>query len=447
MFVLIKNFFIALLALITASAPFGKTQLPERKCAPEFTGTFLQSWMSSSWDDERWSKEVETMQQDGVEYLVLQDLANMDADGNWTVYYDSTIPAFENAAFSGDVLGAALKACEGSGIKVFAGLTMFDSFWLLGNITGDYDKVCEITADMVGDIAANYSSSALYGWYFTLELNNQINCGPLMPKMAKGLNLVLAQASEASPEMPLMISPYTANYIAVGDAATYAQWLTFFELVDFRNGDIVAPQDALGADWIEEEDLVKVWEMYSNAAKNAKADIKLWGNCENFDIATGPSILAGTVLRPKTENIESVTACLDRFAMQMDVASRYCENIITFSYSHYFSPNTVKPFYMETYRDYVENGYRLETQKPILTDAFTKTAGDSGVELNWQEAQDNFGVAYYRICRNGEFLHRVEMYKWDYPMSFTDESGTLSDEYTLVAVDAAGNISDLVRAR
>ena len=444
MFAFLKNFFVSLLALITAAAPFGKTELPERKCAPEFTGTFVQSWMSSGWDDERWAEEVEAMQADGVEYLVLQDLANMDADGNWTVYYNSTVSAFENAAFGGDVLGAALKACEGSGIKVFAGLTMFDSFWLLGNFTGDYEKVCRITADMVGDIAAGYSSPALYGWYFTLEINNQINCGSIMPKMTEGLNLVLAKASEVAPGMPLMISPYTAGYLSLGDASTYAQWLTFFELTKFRDGDIVAPQDALGADWIEEDDLVKIWETYSNAAKRAKADIKLWANCENFDIAIGPGALAGTVLRPQTENIESVTACLDRFVRQMDIASRYCENIITFSYSHYFSPNSVKPFYMETYHNYVENGYVLEKEKPVLPDAFTKTAGENGVELNWQAAEDNFGVAYYRICKNGEFLHRVEMYKWDYPMSFTDENGLVSDEYTLVAVDAAGNMSDMV---
>ncbi len=442
---LIKNFFAALLALVMAVSPFGNSELPERKCAPEFSGTFLQSWLSASWDEARWEQEVAAMEKDGVEYLVLQDLASMDSAGAWTVYYNSTIPAFENAAAGGDVLAAALKACEGSSVKVFAGLSVFDSFWLLGNLNGDYEKVCEVTADMLEDIAESYSSSALYGWYFALEINNQINCGPLMPKMAKGFNLVLDRASAVS-SLPMMISPYTANYLALGKAAAYAQWMTFFEQVNFRDGDIVAPQDGLGADWIEEDDLVFIWEMYSAAAEKAKADIRLWGNCENFDIATGGGILAGTVLRPETENIESVTATLDRFVKQMDIASRYCENIITFSYSHYFSENLVKPFYMETYRDYVQNGYKLESEKPVLG-SFTKTQTEGGIELEWQAATDNFGVAYYRLCKNGEFLHRVEMYRWDYPMSFTDESGALDDVYTLVAVDAAGNISEAVTAQ
>lgn len=444
MFTLIKNFFVALLALITAAAPFGEAQLPVRKCNPEFNGTFLQSWMSSGWDDERWAAEVESMQQDGVEYLVLQDLANMDSNGNWTVYYDRTIHAFEGATFGGDVVEAALNACKGTDIKIFMGLTMFDSFWLLGNFTGEYADVCDITADMLEDIYNTYYSISpdnFYGWYFTLELNNQINCGPLMGSMVKGFNIVLDKATQVDSGLPVMISPYTAHYLDLGDLATYSQWLTFFELAAFRDGDIVAPQDAVGADWVEEEDLVKIWEMYSAAAKKAKADIKLWANCENFDIAIGPSVLGGIILRPETENIESVTATLDRFVMQMEVASRYCENIITFSYSHYFSPNLVKAMYIETYRDYVKNGYVLETEKPTAPENVTTTADENGVKVSWEASTDNFGVAYYRVCKNGEFLTRIENYKWDYPLTVTDASGTADDVYTVVAVDAAGNYS------
>ena len=442
MFSLIKNFFVALLALITFAAPFGDTQLPERKCAPEFNGTFLQSWMSSSWDSERWADEVECMQNDGVKYLVLQDVANMDADGNWTVYYNSTIPAFDGAVFGGDVVKAALEACKGTDIKVFVGLTMFDSFWLVGNFTGEYKNVCNITADMLEDIYGSYYSVSpenFYGWYFTLEINNQINCGPLMGKMVKGFNTVLSRATEVDPDLPMMISPYTAHYLDLGDVATYSQWLTFFENTAFRDGDIVAPQDALGADWIEEDDLVRVWEMYSAAAEKAEADIKLWGNCENFDIATGPSILGGTILRPETENIESVTAPLDRFVMQLDVASRYCENIITFSYSHYYSPNVVKDMYIETYRDYVENGYVLETECPTAPADLKAVSDENGVTVSWEASTDNFGIAYYRVCKNGEFFKRIENYKWDYPLEITDSDARQGDVYTVVAVDAAGN--------
>ena len=127
--------------------------------------------------------------------------------------------------------------------------------------------------------------------------------------------------------------------------------------------------------------------------------------------------------------------------MQLDVASRYCENIITFSYSHYYSPNLVKSMYIETYRDYVSNGYVLETQNPTDPANATAVSGENGITISWEASDDNFGIAYYRICKNGEFFTRVENYKWDYPLTVTDSEGTSDDVYTIVAVDAAGNRS------
>ncbi len=444
MFVAIKNFFTALLALIFGAAPFGGQMPEERKCNPEFNGTFLQSWESSTWDAERWSEEVDNMLADGIEYLILQDIANMDANGNWIVYYDESLSAFDNAVNGGDVVGAALEACKGSGIKVFVGLAMCDSFWLVGNFFGDYTLICDVAADMVRDIYAKYYKdypTEFYGWYFTPEINNMINCAPLMGKMAKGINTVIDAINETEQSLPLLISPFTADYLSFGKAAAYADWLTFFEKVNWRDGDIIAPQDAVGADWIDESELVRIWEMYSAAVDKIDADVKLWANVENFDIAIGPSPLGGIILRGETENIESVTATLDRFTRQMDIASRYCENIITFSYSHYYSKSMVKPFYIETYHNYVANGYVLDSQAPTAPANLAKSADENGVTIAWDESNDNFGIAYYRVTKNGEFFTRIENYKWDYPLEVTDPQGTESDAYAVVACDAAGNFS------
>ncbi len=446
MFATIKNFFIALIAFVVGAAPFGGNVPVERKCDPAFNGTFIQSWMSSTWDKERWDEEVEYMLNDGIEYLILQDIANLDSNGNWTVYYNGSFSVPDGAVNGGDVVGAALSACKGTGIKVFVGLAMCDSFWGVGTFTGDYKKICGVAADMVKDIYSEYYtdySDAFYGWYFTPEINNMINCSPIMGKMAKGINTVIDAINETDASLPLLISPFTSDYLSFGKVAAYSSWLTFFEKVNWRDGDIIAPQDAVGAGWVEEDELVRVWETYSAAVDKIDADIKLWANCENFDLAIGPSILNGTILREETENIESVTATLDRFVWQMDIASRYCENIITFSYSHYFVGSTVKPFYMEVYKDYVANGFVLETQAPTAPSALIKTVDENGVTVTFEASEDNFGVAYYRVTKNGEFFTRIENYKWDYPLGITDPQGTLSDVYAVVACDAAGNFSQV----
>lgn len=423
--------------------------MPERKCDPVFNGTFLQSEMSCKWDSERWAKEVAVMQQDGIEYLILQDIANMDASGNWVCYYDSNVAALKNAKIPADVVKDALEACKDSDIKVFIGLSMYDNFWTTSTLSSEYSRVCAVAADMIADIYGKYKSAypdTLYGWYFTPEINNIVNCSVLFDRAIAGFNTVLDKAHQTDASMPVLLSPFTSNYLSLGKINALTLWVKLFKQAHFNDGDIVAPQDAVGAAWIDEEDLQTVWEMYSIAASYCKADIELWGNCENFDLAIAPSALNGLLTRPTSENVESVTATLDRFTRQMDIASRYCDNIITFSYNHYFSPEYVKGFYMETYHDYINNGFVLENECPTAPESFTKTQSDSGTVLTWEPSHDNFGIAYYRILKNGEFFTRVEMYKLDCALSVIDESGKAKDVYTIVACDAAGNYSDSVSA-
>ena len=122
----------------------------------------------------------------------------------------------------------------------------------------------------------------------------------------------------------------------------------------------------------------------------------------------------------------------------MEVASKYAENIITFSYNHYYSPSNVKPAFINTYYDYVENGYVLEKEAPEAP-TVTKVQTGNGVELTWDEAEDNFGIAYYRLEKDGSFLARVDKYYGTEENAFTDEGGSLDSVYTIEAVDAAGN--------
>lgn len=439
----------AVLSFVFIVLPFGTALPQERKCAPEFNGTFVQSWLSGSWDEERWADEIETMEKDGVKYLVLQDLASKDAEGNWTIYYDSDLPAFQNADVGTDVLANALKAVKGSDIQIFVGLTSFDNLWSTGTITKEYGEVCNVTADMMQEIYNTYykgNEANFYSWYFTMEFSNNILMQLGMPNIIKGLNVVLDKATAIDPSIPLMMSPFTSNYLSFGKGAALMQWMKLFSAGHWRDGDIFAPQDAVGAAWIEEDDLVDIWKMYSLAIEQCSADVKLWANCENFTSAVADSFGAGFINPPASENVVNVPVTLDRFAYQMDVASRYCENIITFSYSHYYSENERSDVFIRTYRDYVENGYALEKEAPVMG-KFSKTATDEGVELNWEQATDNIGISHYRVMKNGEFLHRAETFDGYHRVSFTDANGSIGDRYTIVAFDAAGNISQEVEAK
>lgn len=434
----------AVLALIMSLLPFGEGFAPEQKCDPKFNGTFLQSWLSSTWDDERWQTEIEHMKNAGIEYLIIQDVANKAADDSWAIYYDSELDVFENATVYPDVIDAALRNCNGTGIKVFIGLAMFDDFWVEGAITGQYSEICCVAADMVKEIHKNYAAEypdSFYGWYFTPELNNVLTCQININGIAKGINRIIDSINETDESKPLLLSPFFAEYLANGPVMTLANLVRILNSVNFRDGDIFAPQDAVGAIWTSEENLEKTWKMYAAAVEAADADLKLWANCENFNIAIADSPLGGILSRPATENTQYVTATLDRFVWQMEIASHYAENIITFSYNHYFSPEAVNPIYVETYFDYIENSFKLESEAPSETKNFTKSADDSGITLIWDDSTDNFGIAYYRIEKNGEFLTRIEHCFGEAENVFVDSQGTANDIYTIVAYDAAGNVS------
>ena len=440
--------------IISAVIAFLMMMLPsaqkpvEQKCKPEFNGTFIQSWMTCVWDDDRWIQEVANMKKAGIDYLVLQGLADKGSEslgGTWNVYYDSDVEALKDGVYGGDCLEIALKHCEDAGIKVFVGLTMFDDFWTESAFGNQYQEICEVAAAMIEDIYNKYGekySDSLYGWYFTPEISNGYLCQLSLNGIIKGLNTVIDGINKTDEAMPLLLSPYYSEYTALGPVATLCNYVRFFNKVNFRDGDIFAPQDAVGAKWTREKSLEMTWKVYKAAFDTCEADIKLWANCENFDGAIATETLGG-LLSPKiTEHTSNQTAPFDRFARQMEVASRYAENIITFSYNHYYSPSCVNPAFIEVYYDYLENGYKVETEAPEAPSGLKVEATDEGNVLTWDEAKDNIGIAYYRIEKDGKFLARIDMrYGWE-ELSVTDGSGSMDSVYTITAVDAAGNISE-----
>ena len=434
----------AVLAFVMSVLPL-INKAPEQKCKPEFSGTFIQSWMTCSWDDERWAEEVENMKKAGIEYLVLQSLADKGYESNggqWNVYYDTDVDTLKDATFGGDCLEPALKHCQDAGIKVFVGLSMFDDFWNKAGGGSLYQDVCQVAGDMVEDIYNKYGEKykdSLYGWYFTPEISNGLLCQATFNGIIKGLNHLIDRIDEVDETKPLLMSPFYSEYMSVGPVATLCSYVRFFNKVNFRDGDIFAPQDAVGAKWVREKNLEKTWKMYKAAIATCKADVKLWANCENFDGAVASATLGG-VLSPKaTEHKSNVTATLDHFVRQMEIASKYAENIITFSYNHYYSPSHVNPAFINTYYDYVENGYVLENKAPEIPQGLKKAQSENGVEFSWNEAVDNFGIAYYRLEKDGKFLARIDKYYGTEDNCFVDESGSIDSVYTIETVDAAGN--------
>ncbi len=447
MFVLIKKIVCALMAFITAMVS-GFAVPEEKKCDPAFTGSFIQSWASSTWDDDQWESEMQYMKDCGLTYLVVQDLATKgykSEGGRWTLYYNSELSEFENADRSEtDVLEKALYHCKKAGIKVFVPLAMFDDFWTETALGSQYAEICKTSERMAEEIYNNYYEGyedTFFGWYFVPEINNNILNVIGVKRLAEGLNGILATLTGLDSSLPLLMSPFYTNYLSGGKTVSLAQLVSFFEYTDFRDGDIFCPQDAVGAGWTDADDLKMMWSLYSEAIKTSDADLKLWANVECFTSATADTLTDGITGPSATENTVSVPVTLDRLAYQMSVASGYAENIITFSFNHYYSLKFASSMFMDAYKDYLANGFVLETEAPEAVGSFVKEETASGVRLTWDEAQDNFGVAYYRLEKDGKFLARVETFAGG-ELVYEAEGAKLSSEYTITAYDVAGNASE-----
>lgn len=446
MFVTLKKIITAIMAFVMAMTS-GFALPEEKKCDPAFTGSFIQSWASSTWSDDQWESEMEYMKDCGLEYLIVQDLANKGYEaegGKWTVYYDSGLAEFEDADRSEtDVLEKALYHCQKAGIKVFVPLAMFDDFWNESALTGQYAEICEISRKMAEEIYSNYYEGyedTFYGWYFVPELSNNLLNTISLKGLCDGLNGILEKLTELDSSLPLLLSPFYSNYLSAGPVLSLSRLVSFFDMTNFRDGDIYCPQDAVGAGWVEEDDLQRVWSIYGKAIESCDADVKLWANVECFTSAVADTATDGLLGPKATENTVSVPATFDRVTKQMNIASAYAENIITFSFNHYYSLKYSSAMFMETYKDYLENGFTLETEAPEDVEGLKKSQAENGVELEWNEAEDNFGVAYYRIEKDGKFLARVETFAGG-ETCFVAEGADINSTYTVTAFDAAGNSS------
>ena len=369
------------------------------------------------------------MKEAGLDKLILQDTASMDLRGGWTVYYPTALDALQGHGGYGDVVEGALHACQKGGLKAFVGLAAFESWWVLGGLFGQYDKVCRVMAQMQREIYDRYYErypDAFCGWYFTPEISNILTMKTTVLTLARGLNRVLDTATALNSAMPVLLSPYFTEYLAVPSVLpTLPMWQTLLEAAHLRDGDIFCPQDAVGAQWTPERDLEKVWQMYRAAVDGCGKDVRLWANCETLIVARK----AIPLMPPATLETVNSACTLDRLVRQMRLAAQYCDEIVTFSYNHYYCPQTGTRAYHDCYLDYLKNGCTLE-QEPPTAPANVRT--EDGV-LRWDAARDNIGVAYYLVARNGKDVARVE--------ATADLAFAATGGYTVTAVDAAGNRS------
>jgi len=386
---------------------------------PKADGTFIQADMVKSWNEEKWMQEFRFLAEAQMHYIVL------------------ACPE----KFSRGVIDTCLRTAQKSGFKVFLGIHYDDAWWRRGskdrNWLLEQMRISSRIAETLYKKYHGHYPDSFYGWYFPYEVDNvKFNSREKFKLLADALNLLLGRLRERGHRLPIMLSPFMKS--AWGKAKTYSDnWAWLFGATELGEGDVFCPQDSVGGGGLKLNQLDH-WLGQLRKAVDTKPGLHFWVNTENFDHRSWSS------------------APLDRFIRQMEIAGRHADKIITFSYSHYYSPNNIDRRFHETYLEYLSTGRlpRREPQPPAEISVKRTMAG--GRRISWEEPENPDEVFGYELFRNGRKIfesyeqrryggkpHNKQRVYVDRNILKWRPWGTV---YEVRSVDFAGNISKKTKA-
>lgn len=421
-----KRFDTYIRTLDTSTFDFTYEQKVDREGYPIAAGTFIQDYLVAQWDDARWQEEFRLLKAAGMEYLVFAPGLHTDNQGINRSIYPSKIKNVQQKGKK-DLIDMCLRNAEKAGFKVFLGLNFNERWWAANNSKDwlmEQMRVGNLVADELAERYLKRYPGSFFGWYWVWEVANvqQLYRPENQEALAAALNVNLRHRNKKYPKMPFMIAPYMNARL--GNAKDYGRiWENIFAKADFRMGDIFAPQDCVGAGGLELEQ-VPEWFAELGKAVKTKPGLRFWSDAETFDQRFWTS------------------APIDRFVKQMQLVSPYVGKIITFAYSHYYSPVNGDDLFHHRYLDYVKTG-KLPEVKKILPPVNTRmTKLNDKVVLEWDDAESNSPVSGYYVYKNGKLAANIQYRKLkDLKREFTDQQPGSNVLYEVSTYNAVGNES------
>jgi len=364
---------------------------PNQASHPIADGTFIQDNLVAKWDDAQWQKELGFLKEAGMHYLVFAPTLHTDKDINLTIY-PSNLPDVK-ARYQADLVENCLRNAKKVGFKVFLGLNFNEKWWTASFtpewLFGQMELGNKVAEELVNRYKSRYDET-MYGWYWVWEVDN-LNCTTTERQdiLAKALNMNLDFLNKISPKMPFMLCPFV-NYRVGNSQDNRQMWQYVFSKTHFRKGDIFAPQDCVGAGGLE-LGMVDEWFSQMKEAVKTKPGLQFWSDAETFDQRFWTS------------------APLDSFVEQMKIVKPYVSNIISFAYSHYYSPQQTIPEYHEAYLEYVKTGELPAKVVPEpVTDLIAFSDAEGKISLSWKEPKSKENIAGYYIFKDNKLIANLQ---------------------------------------
>lgn len=421
--------------LLASVIIYFRSPLRVNKNYPILAGSFIQIDLAQDWDEAKWIKELKYLKDNKMEYLILSGITSTNDNVTKTAY-NSNIPGTEKVYGHKDQVELCLKSAEKLGIKVFLS-TDFNSEWWnksandISWLNTQMNRTNLICDELYKKYHSKYKHS-FYGWYFPYEIDNvKFNNNEKFANLANAININLNYLEAKNERLPFLMSPFMNS--AFGTPVQYADnWKYFFSIANLKKMDILCPQDSVGAGGLDINE-VNQWFTALRKAVDSKSGLKLWANAETFDY------------------VNSSTVTLDKLVKQMEMEQPCVDKIISFSYSHYYSPNNIDPGFNEAYSKYVKKGELPYSRPSVPKNLRVQTINKYEFRLTWDKPKNDKNICGYKVYRNGVLIYNPIIQrkyggkKGEFYLSVIDrpilKSNVKSYIYEVKAVDFSGNTS------
>lgn len=423
-----------LLLLLICLLPLVSAKGEKAGTWPIADGTFIQESLAKTWDDKTWSKEMNYLKELGMNYIIFAPTAEGEGESqNLRTLYPTKQEGWYSKYPDLDLVDTILKEAQKAGLKVILGMNFNDLWWKIGGSNSKWlHQQMELGNKVAYELYNNYYESykdTFVGWYFVWEIDNiSFTNKKAEESLIEALNIQLDFLNELDSNLFFMFCPFM-NY-RLGTKEAYRDfWIRLFAEAHLRPGDIFAPMDCVGAGGLNLDNFSD-WFKELRKAVDTKPGLLFWSDTEVFDQKDWTSVPIG------------------KFVQQMEGVAPYVDNIITFAYSHYYSPNVTESGFHDTYLEYVKTGKieKIEPEAPHSLQMFAMPDGSN--YLMWQEGEDNLGIAGYIVYREGRQVGRTQVARIGAQSGMIKaykENARLvkgrTYKYTVRAYDFAGNLS------
>lgn len=292
-------------------------------------GTFLDEIThdipTQNWGREEWAKDFDAMKAVGIDtVIIIRAGYRGHAIFNSKVLnrHQTMYPVYE------DLMDLFLEQAERCGMDLYFGLYDSGRHW----VNREYAKELEINKEFTKEVVDRYGErKAFRGWYLSHEISRYdkgvVELYRSMSAHLKGLK-----------EQPILMSPYVEGVKQfAGQAISFDQHIQEWRQVfDHLQGtvDYVAFQDGQ----VSYHDLRDYLQVHKQLAD--EFGMESWSNVESFD-------------RDMPIKFPPIPFKNLRFKMEQAAAAGI-ENLITFEFSHFMSPNSIYPAAHGLYRRYRE---------------------------------------------------------------------------------------------